>query len=301
MERQVVLQEIAMASDTPDSVAFDLLQDAAYPDQPMGRTILGPAEIVADMQREQLVAFVDAHYCPMRMVLSGAGRVDHGRLVDMANRLFGDMANPAGSTAEPARFMGGTKVDRRAEQEQVHLCLAIEGLPTNHPDDVVLQVLSTALGGGMTSRLFQEIREKRGLCYAVSSFNHAYGDTGLVGVYAATDVDSLSDLMQVAAHEVRAILDDPSEDELAVARAQMRAGMIMGLEGSAAVCEHLALNLLSYGRHMPVDEILAKIDAVDAAAVRRLGRQLLAGKGLSLAAVGPLGEMPNVDLSGLSA
>ncbi len=300
-ERHVVLQEIGQVKDTPDDLVFDLLQEASYPDQPMGRAILGPEEIVAAMPREAMIDYMARHYGPSRLVFAGAGRVEHARLVDLAGRLFGSLPATVGAAAVPANYVGGTRIERRPDLEQVHLCLAMEAVPYHHPDHFVLQVLSTALGGGMSSRLFQEARENRGLCYSVFSFASAYADTGQLGVYAGTDPEDLGELMQVVAAETRQLIDDPSEDELARARAQLKASLLMGLESCSSVCEDLARQLLCFGRHIPTEEVVAKIDAVDTAAVRRAGRQLLAGKGLTLAAVGPLDALPNVDLSALAA
>ncbi len=300
-ERHVVLQEIGQVKDTPDDLVFDLLQEASYPDQPMGRAILGPEEIVAAMPREAMIDYMARHYGPSRLVLAGAGRIEHARLVDLAGRLFGSLPATVGAAAVPANYVGGTRIERRPDLEQVHLCLAVEAVPYHHPDHFVLQVLSTALGGGMSSRLFQEARENRGLCYSVFSFASAYADTGQLGVYAGTDPEDLGELMQVVAAETRQLIDDPSEDELARARAQLKASLLMGLESCSSVCEDLARQLLCFGRHIPTEEVVARIDAVDTAAVRRAGRQLLAGKGLTLAAVGPLDALPNVDLSALAA
>lgn len=300
-ERHVVLQEIGQVKDTPDDLVFDLLQEASYPDQPMGRAILGPEEIVAAMPREAMIDYMARHYGPSRLVFAGAGRVEHARLVDLAGRLFGSLPATAGAAALPANYVGGTRIERRPDLEQVHLCLAMEAVPYHHPDHFVLQVLSTALGGGMSSRLFQEARENRGLCYSVFSFASAYADTGQLGVYAGTDPEDLGELMQVVAAETRQLIDDPSEDELARARAQLKASLLMGLESCSSVCEDLARQLLCFGRHIPTEEVVARIDAVDTAAVRRAGRQLLTGKGLTLAAVGPLDALPDVDLSALAA
>jgi predicted Zn-dependent peptidase len=300
-ERHVVLQEIGQVRDTPDDLVFDLLQEASYPDQPMGRAILGPEEIVASMPREALLEYMARHYGPARLVFSGAGKVEHDRLVDLASGLFGQLPAAAGEPAEPARYRGGTRVERRPDLEQVHLCLAVEGVPYHDPDHFALQVLSTALGGGMSSRLFQEARENRGLCYSIFSFAAAHADTGQLGVYAGTDPEDLPELMQVVADETRQLIEEPKEDELARARAQLKAGLLMGLESCAAVSEDLARQLLCFGRRMPVEEVVARIDAVDTDAVRRLGRKLLRGAGLTLAAVGPLEELPRVDLTALAA
>jgi predicted Zn-dependent peptidase len=298
-ERHVVLQEIGQVKDTPDDLVFDLLQEASYPDQPMGRAILGPEAIVQRMPREALIDYMARHYGPKRLVVAGAGKIEHTRLVDLAQSLLGDLAAIEGAAAEPARYSGGRKVERRPDLEQVHLCMAVEGLPYHHPDHFALQVLSTALGGGMSSRLFQEARENRGLCYSIFSFASAYADTGQLGVYAGTDPEDLPELMQVVADEARALIEDPSEDEIARARAQLKASLLMGLESCSAVCEDLARQLLCFNRRVPTEEVVAKIDAVDTGAVRGLGRRLLDGKGLTLAAVGPLEQLPGVDLSAL--
>jgi predicted Zn-dependent peptidase len=300
-ERHVVLQEIGQVKDTPDDLVFDLLQEASWPDQPMGRAILGPEAIVAAMPREALIDYMARHYGPSRLVFSAAGKVEHERMVELATRLFADLPATSGEPAPAARYMGGRIVDRRPDLEQVHLCLAVEGVPYHDPDHFALQVLSTALGGGMSSRLFQEAREERGLCYSIMSFASAYADTGHLGVYAGTGPEDLAELMQVVADETRALIEDPNEDELARARAQLKASLFMALESCSAVCEDNARQLLCFGRRIPTDEIVARIDAVDTGTIRRLGRRLLAGKGLTLAAVGPLEELPEVDLSALAA
>jgi predicted Zn-dependent peptidase len=304
-ERHVVLQEIGQVKDTPDDLVFDLLQEASYPDQPMGRAILGPEEIVKAMPREALVDYMARHYGPRRLILSAAGKVEHERLLDLAGRLFGDLPAAAGvgEPAPPARYAdgGAVRVERRPDLEQVHWCLGVEGVPYRHEDHFALQVLSTALGGGMSSRLFQEARENRGLCYSIFSFASAYADTGQLGVYAGTDPEDLAELMRVVADETRALVEDPGEDELARARAQLKASLFMGLESCSAVCEDNARQLLCFGRRVPTEEVVAKIDAVDTAAVRRVGRRLLAGQGLTLAAVGPLKKLPKVDLTALAA
>lgn len=300
-ERHVVLQEIGQVRDTPDDLVFDLLQETCYPDQPMGRSILGPETIVASMPREALLDYMARHYGPQRLVFSAAGKVEHERIAELAVRLFGDLPTGRDERAPPARYQGGVRVEHRPDLEQVHVCLAIEGVPYDDPDHFALQILSTALGGGMSSRLFQEARENRGLCYSIFSFASAFADTGTLGVYAGTDPDDVGELLQVVADETRKLVEEPGEDELARARAQLKAGLFMGLESCAAVCEEQARQLLCYRRRMDTEETVARIDAVDTDTVRRLGRRLLAGKGLALAAVGPLERLPEVDLTALAA
>ncbi|MFL5335239.1 MAG: M16 family metallopeptidase [Geminicoccaceae bacterium] len=295
-ERHVVLQEIGQVKDTPDDLVFDLLQEASYPDQPMGRAILGPEAIVRDMPREALIEYMARHYGPRRLVFAAAGKIEHRHLVELAQRLFGNLPATDIGVPEPARYSSGRNIEHRKDLEQVHLCMAVQGLPYHHPDHFALQVLSTALGGGMSSRLFQEARENRGLCYSIFSFAAAYADTGQLGVYAGTDPEDVPELMQVIADEARALIEDPIEDEIARARAQLKASLLMGLESCSAVCEDLARQLLCFGRRVTTEELVAKIDAVDTDAIRRLGRSLLRGDGLTLAAVGPIKALPEIDL-----
>ncbi|HET6469067.1 MAG TPA: pitrilysin family protein, partial [Geminicoccaceae bacterium] len=236
-ERHVVLQEIGQVQDTPDDLVFDLFQEAAYPGQAMGRSILGPEAVVGRLPREALIDYMARHYGASRMILAGAGRIEHDRLVELAERLFRDLPATSGSAPEPARYRGSHVLDRRKDLEQVHLCLGVEGLSLTDPDYYALQVFSTALGGGMSSRLFQEVRENRGLCYSVYSFAASYCDTGLLGIYAGTGGKEVAELIPVVAEETLKLATAPSEEELRRARAQLKAGLLMSLESCSAVCE----------------------------------------------------------------
>lgn len=300
-ERHVVLQEIGQVKDTPDDLVFDLFQAAAYPDQPMGRTILGPEAIIERMPREALIDYMASNYGASRMIFSAAGKVEHAAVVELAERLFGDLNGSGGSPAPAATYQGGQQVLARPDLEQVHLCLGLEGVPYHDPDHWALQVFATALGGGMSSRLFQEARENRGLCYSIFSFASPYADTGVAGVYAGTAAEDLAELLAVVADETRGLIETPDADELQRARAQLKASLFMALESCSAVCEENARQLLCFGRRLTTAEIVARIDAVDEAAVRRAGQRLLAGKGLTLTAVGPIDALPSVDLSALAA
>jgi predicted Zn-dependent peptidase len=299
-ERQVVLQEIGQVMDTPDDLVFDLFQESAYPDQPMGRSILGPEAIVAGMPRTALVDYMVEHYGPSRMVLAGAGKVEHDRLVEMAGRLFRDLPASPGTDAEPARYRGGSRLEYRKDLEQVHVCVGWAGIPWDDPDQYALQVLSTALGGGMSSRLFQEARENRGLCYSISTFTAAFADSGLLGIYAGTGAKQLKQLMQVAADETAALVAEPGAGEVARARAQLKAGLFMSLESCSAVCEEIARHLLCFGRRIPTSEIVAKLDAVDVEAVRRIGRRVLSAGEPTVTALGPVRRLPVVGLDRLA-
>ncbi|MAG96221.1 MAG: pitrilysin family protein [Alphaproteobacteria bacterium] len=292
-EREVVIQEIGQVQDTPDDLIFDLLQETAFPDQPMGRSILGSIERVRAFERQALVGYMERHYQAPQMVLAASGRIDHEALVERVGELF---RLPAGAAEarQPARYQGGERREER-QLEQAHLALAFPGLAFDDEDFYAIQVLSTVLGGGMSSRLFQELREKRGLCYSVFSFASAYLDAGLFGVYAGTGEGELGELVPVLCDEIARVAEDVDESETARARAQHKAGIMMGLEAPMARCEHLGRQLLIYDRAIPTAELIAEIDAVDATALKRVAGRVLAGGPPALAAIGPISRLESYD------
>ena len=293
-ERAVVIQEIGQVSDTPDDQVFDFLQAVAFPDQPMGRTVLGTAERVAGFTREQLIGYMSHHYRAPRMVVAAAGAVDHERLVAMAGEAFANLGTADESHREAAVYRGGEFREER-DLEQVHLAMLFPSVSFEDPDFYAVQVLSTVLGGGMSSRLFQEVREKRGLAYSVFSFAQSYVDTGVFGVYAGTGAAEVEELVAVVCEQVAAVTRDVGEEETARARAQHKAGVLMGLESSAARCEQLGRQLLIFGRPIPPSEMIANVDAVDAAAIRRVAEATISGAPVSLSALGPLGRLESYD------
>ena len=293
-ERAVVIQEIGQATDTPDDQVFDFLQEVAYPNQPMGRTVLGSPDRVAGFGRDDLIGYMGHHYRQPRMVVSAAGNVDHTALVQMAEDAFGNLGTEDESRHDAAIYGGGEFRETR-DSEQVHLTMAFPSVPFDHPDFYAVQVLSTVLGGGMSSRLFQEVREKRGLAYSVFSFAQSYLDTGTFGIYAGTGEGEVAELAAVVAGEMRRAAHDITGEETSRARAQHKAGVLMGLESSAARCEQMARQLLIFDRHIPPSELIAKVDAVDAGSLRRIASETLAAGPLSMAALGPLGSLESYD------
>jgi predicted Zn-dependent peptidase len=293
-ERGVVVQEIGQVQDTPDDLVFDQFQETAFPGQALGRSILGPAEIVAAMPRTALVDYMASHYGPRRMVLAAAGKIEHDRLVELGERLFRELPPAGAEQGEPAEYRGGERREER-DLEQAHLLLGLPAFSYADDDFYALQVLSTMLGGGMSSRLFQEVREKRGLAYSVFSFASCYRDTGLLGIYAGTGEQETAELMPVMCDEYMKLIDAPTEEELVRARAQLKASLMMALESCFAQSDELARQLLIFNRRIPPEEIIAKIDAVDQAAIRQVGRRLLTGAGPTLAAIGPLARLPPLD------
>ncbi|WP_102222757.1 M16 family metallopeptidase [Acidimangrovimonas sediminis] len=294
VERHVILQEIGQALDTPDDVIFDWLQEAAYPDQPMGRTILGPTERVSSFQRGDLEGFVGEHYGPEQMILSAAGAVDHDRIVALASEAFGGLRRRGAFQLQRAQFQSGEKRVVK-DLEQAHFALAFEAPGYRDDDLFTAQVFSTALGGGMSSRLFQKLREERGLCYTIFSQVGAYDDTGMMTIYAGTSAEEVADLAGLTVDELKRSADDMSEAEIARARAQLKAGLLMGLESPSARAERLARLLAIWGRVPDVEEAVAKIDAVTRDGVRAQAAQMAQGMPAAMALYGPVADAPDLE------
>ena len=292
-ERTVVLQEIGQSADTPDDIIFDHFQSTAYPGQAIGRPVLGSAEIVGALPREALVDYIAGHYGAPGMVLSAAGRIEHDRMVDLAFKAFGDLPSGAPPKPESASYTGGDFREDR-DLEQMHLVLGFDGVGVHDPDFYAHSVLSTLLGGGMSSRLFQEVREKRGLVYSIYTFTGGYHDGGLFGVYAGTGEDEVAELVPVVCDEIAKVGADVTEDEVARARAQLKAGTLMALESTMSRCEQLGQQILIYDRPVPVDEIVAKIDGVDRDAVVKAASRLRASRP-TVAALGPIAKLESYD------
>lgn len=273
-EREVIIQEIGQVNDTPDDIIFDLLQETAFPDQPLGRSILGTEDRVAAFDTTMVRGYLERHYCAANMVIAAAGNVDHDALYALVEAAFGSL--PAGDRAPfaPGHYRGGHHRMVRP-LEQTHVTLGFGSLAFDHDDYYALQVYSTLLGGGMSSRLFQEIREERGLAYSVYSFSSSHADTGLFSIYAGTGPEEVAELLPVIADQMRQVTLGVDEAELARARAQLKAGLLMSLESTSSRIEQIGRQLLIFGRVLPVEEMIARVDAVDVDAVRRVAGNTL--------------------------
>lgn len=293
VERGVILQEIGQALDTPDDIVFDWLQEVSYPDQPFGRTILGPEERVSAFSRADLQGFVATHYGPGQMILSAAGAVDHDQIVAQAIDIFGAMAAKPATTFQKAEFRG---LERREVKklEQVHFAMAFDAPSYRHADVHAAQIYAMVMGGGMSSRLFQKIREERGLCYSIFAQSGAYEDAGQITLYAGTSAEDIKSLTQLTVDELKRAADDMSEAEVARARAQIKAGMLMGLESPSSRAERIARLLAIYDRVPDIDESVSKIDAVTTADVKRYAGELI-GADAALALYGPVKSAPSLD------
>jgi predicted Zn-dependent peptidase len=276
-ERAVIIQEIGQCDDTPDDVIFDYFQETAFPAQALGRPILGSHDLVSGMTREAVAGYMSGHYGADRMVLAAAGKVDHAALVRLAEEAFAGLPKRGPTSPDPARYSGGDRLVER-DLEQVHLVLGFDGVPYDHPDYYTISVLSSLLGGGMSSRLFQEVREKRGLVYSIYTFASSYRDGGLFGIYAGTSAGEIPTLMPVLSEELRKVGGTVTEVELKRTKAQLKAGLLMALEHTRGRAERIAQQMLIYGRPVPAEEIVARIDAVDIAAISRLAGRIFSGR-----------------------
>lgn len=289
-ERQVVLQEIGQAKDTPDDIIFDYLQTVAYPDQPMGWPILGEEEIVSRFSRDDLTGYMSTNYRGGGMVLVASGAVSHDEMIRLAQEKLGRYQPGDVPPAEPSRYLGG-EMHVDGDLEQAHIAFGFPGVSNLHPDFYTAQVYVTALGGGMSSRLFQEARERRGLCYTIYAFSHSAKDDGIIGVYTGTGETEAAQIGAVVAGEMAALAETATEEEVARAKAQLKSSFLMGLERPSQRAEMIAGHIFNYDRVISVEEMTAKLEAVDSAAVRRFGEQVMTSTNPALATVGPAGRL----------
>jgi len=289
-ERDVILQEIAASSDSPDDIVYDFISEAAFPDQPVGRTILGTAQSVVGFKRDHLGAYLTTHYHAPNMVLAAAGAVDHNALVAEAERRLAGLSSVGTPVPQQAVYAGGRRHSAKPF-EQTHLMIALEAPAYHQPEYFKSQILAGALGGGMSSRLFQEVRERRGLCYSVYAFSSGLTDSGMFVVHAAGAPEKAHELFSVIRDELeRAAADGFDQAELARVKAQMKMGLLAALESSSARAEQLARHILFRGRVLPTSELVERIEAVETADLQALLQKVL-GTPLSLATVGPVVDL----------
>jgi predicted Zn-dependent peptidase len=293
-EQHVIVQEIGAALDTPDDRVYDLFTEAAYPAQPIGRTILGTPETVRAAASPMLDAYLGRHYRGPRMVLAAAGAVNHEQIVELASDRFANLGREPGPAPTPAVYRGGDMRQSR-DQMETQIIVGFEGRPYTSEGFYTAQVLAAVLGGGMSSRLFQEVRERRGLCYSIYAFHWSFSDTGILGVHAATGPNDVGELMPVILGELERAAHDIGETELHRAKAQLRAGLLMTLENPAARAGQLARQILLFGRHIPVKELAERIDSISVGEIRKLAEDIITGSRPTVAAVGPLDGLMSDD------
>ncbi len=292
-EKSVILQEIGAVEDTPDDLVFELFDLAAFPDQPIGRPILGRPESVTKLGGREIRAYLERFYGANAMIVSAAGAVRHDEIVGVTERLFAGLPRVAPPPHEAARYAGGERKSRKSA-EQANLVIGFESVSHFDPDNYAAHLFSNAVGGGMASRLFQEVREKRGLAYSIYTFNWSFADTGLFGLHAAASPRDAAEVMKVALDCLSAALDDLDEAEMRRGRAQMKMSLLTALESSPARAEQIARQTGIFGRVLTSAEIVEKIDGLTLAEVRAAGRRLLSGVP-TLAAVGPASRGVSAD------
>ena len=270
------------------------MQEAAFPGQSIGHAILGTVESVTGFAPDDLRAYLARRYRAPAMVVTAAGAVEHARVVEAAERLFAGIETAPAEAAAPARFIGGDRREIR-DLEQVQVVLGLQGRSYRDADVYVAQTLAHVLGGGMSSRLFQELREKRGLCYSVYAYHSAFDDSGLLGFAAATGEETAPELMQVLCDEIAEAAESIDVAEVGRARAQLKAGLLMSLESPAARAGQIGKQMLAFGRVVPVEEIVARLEAVTAERVRGLLSDTLARSFPALAIVGPADGLEDLD------
>jgi predicted Zn-dependent peptidase len=293
-EQQVIVQEIGAARDNPDDHVFDLFQEAAYPDQAIGRTILGTVDSVKSFSPDTIRDYMDRNYVGDQMVVCAAGNVDHEALVEIADNRFHGLRASGAPMPEKAKYVGG---ESRAlsDHEQAHIVLGFEGRAYNSDGFYAAQILASILGGGMSSRLFQEVREKRGLCYSVYAFHWAFADSGIFGVAASTGEEEVTDLIPVVVDELLKATETITDEEVLRVRQQIRAGLLMSLESPSSRAGQLARQQILWGRPIPLQETVDRINRITADRVKQIARQVLDRGAFSLAGIGPVAKLPDYD------
>ncbi|WP_282202682.1 M16 family metallopeptidase [Kitasatospora fiedleri] len=305
-ERGVILEEMAMAEDDPGDVVHDLFAKVIFGETPLGRPILGTQETVTGLTRDQIAGFYRRRYKPENLVVAAAGNLDHAEVVKLVERAFAPVL--AKSKGHPAEVRRGVKAVRTAGRaavlnrptEQAHLVLGVPGVPRHDERRWAIGVLNAALGGGMSSRLFQEVREKRGLAYSVYSYSSSYADTGLFGIYAGCQPKRVEEVLRICRAELARVVDEGiTEEELRRAIGQISGSTVLGMEDTGSLMNRIGKAELSYGHHLSVDEMLAKIAAVTLDDVHAVARDVLGAHRPSLALIGPINDRRAAKLADL--
>lgn len=293
-ERHVVLQEIGMTIDTPDDLVFDLHQECAFPDQPLGAPILGTVEIIKNMSRDALMNNVANNYTANNMVVSAAGNLDHDELVAYVAEQFDNCPKGNKKRAMLTSEYKGGELRQERESEQSHIILGFQGISRHDDDYYAMTLLSSILGSGMSSRLFQEIRERRGLAYSVFSYHYAYQDNGMFGIYTGTGPDDLPELIPALCSELLRISDDAAQNELDRAITQVKSTTLMGQESMMRRINSQAKHLIYHDEIIDIHERITKIEAVTLDDIKNVARRVFATKP-TLTALGPLEKLESFD------
>ena len=293
VERGVILQEIGRTLDSPDSKLFDKFQETAFPNQPIGRSLLGPKEIIKKISRDEIKNFMASNYNPKKMIVSAAGKVDHDKFVEQISKACSNLPKGTKDNRVVANYKGGEYREEK-ELEQIHLITCFKGINIHHEDYYSLLVYNTLLGEGMSSKLFQEIREKRGLVYSISSFAFSFSDTGLFGVYAGTGEKQINELIPVLCDELKNSPYSILENEIDKGKAQLKASLLMAREKANSRCRTAANQLLYYNRVIEPEEIIEKINSVTNKTVEKVAKSILTTP-MTIASIGPIKKLESLD------
>jgi len=293
-EKHVILQEIGAANDLPDDLVFDIFQDAAYGGQPIGRPILGTPDTVNGFEKPDLNSYLKKHYRAPNMVVSAAGKIDSKTLLPKIEELYSDFQDELSEEPKAAKYVGGQAMIQR-DTAETQINLGFEGRAYQAKDFYASQLLSMILGGGMSSRLFQEVREKRGYCYSVFAFHWGFSDTGVFGINAATGEEDLPKLLPVILDELKRASEDITTEEADRARAQIRSGLMMSMESPAARAGTIARQLLLFGRTISNEELMERLEAISSDRLRDLAGRLFQESTPTVAAVGDVGHVMDQD------
>ncbi len=289
-ERGVILQEIAMTNDTPDDIVFDYFQEAAYPKQALGRSILGPVSNIKKFDRDNFVNYIGKQYNYQNMCVVAAGNIKEADLVKWSKKYFTQLGSNKIKAVEKAKYVGG-EFKKEKKLEQVNLVIGFKGVSYKDEDYYTSQILAMVLGGGMSSRLFQEVRENRGLAYSVYAFNYAHCDSGLFGIYAGTEPQKTNELIEATRDEIKKICAKVTDAELQRVRNQFEASLLMSKESTSTRMQKLGGDILSLDRLVSDDEVMKKVMAVKKSDLTKMAEKIFATKNPTLAAIGKVGKI----------
>lgn len=288
-ERKVILEEIKGVEDTPDDYIHELFTNTVWPDNPLGRPILGTKETIKAMGHKDILAYIESNYSPKEIVISVAGNFEHARLIELLNASFGTLSRPGSSKQEATPMFTHAVNVRKKQLEQVQVCLGCKGLHYTHEDRYVITALNTVLGSGMSSRLFQEVREQNALVYTIYSYMTSYRDTGLLTIYAGTDPSNALEAIRLVVKEMKKIKEEgitPAEE--ARIRTQIKGSLVLSLESSNSHMSRIARQEIYFGKYISIDDIIKGVEKVTAEQVQRMARQLFTPENISLSILGPL-------------
>ena len=285
-ERGVIIQEIGQSQDTPDDIVFDMFARASYGEHTLGRPILGSIDSVSGFSRDNLRGFMSRHYGAGQMLVTASGAIEHDDFVKRVEQRLGHLATAEDTQRHSPAWLGRRHIEAR-DLEQTHLVIGLPSFGARDDRRFALMVLSTLFGGGMSSRLFQEVREKRGLCYSIFSFASMYSDSGHFGVYAGTSAEQADEMLTVTAQQLAELAANVGEDEVSRAKAQLRASLVMARESVSGCGDALARQIMLFGAPVDDAELLDQIAAVDVESVRGVAAELIGGGQPAIAAIGP--------------